>query len=141
MLTAPRLPWFRVTAEACRANAVISARAMMYRIRIICRGQIIGLTDPHTRDRTPRLRIFCAYLYAYLPLIFKDILQLQYGFEVNTIRTYNLLQYNLYLHMECWNMFFFFLFRSLERNATPSKETHTTRAHSTSPRRASGMPA
>ena len=39
MITVPRLPWFWVTAEECRANAVIASNlAMIYRIGILCQG-------------------------------------------------------------------------------------------------------
>ena len=40
LITVPRLPWFWVTAQACRANAVIASNsAMIYRVGILCRGQ------------------------------------------------------------------------------------------------------
>ena len=41
LIPAPRIPsWWPITVEACRANAMIASnRAMIYGIRILCRGQ------------------------------------------------------------------------------------------------------
>ena len=108
LITVPRTTWWPITAEACRANAVIASNlAMIYPIRILCQGQ------PCLFPYFSHLSSSFFYLFRYFPfssskhllLSVPDILCSVQFLKVGNTSCFS--RFFLEINEEIWNRFVF----------------------------------